>query len=320
MQFWEPPINMKTLAAMSLSKLSRKVLAPAKLNLFLFVTGKRSDGYHDLCTLFAKINLFDELIVEVGQGTGVVSMSCSATEVSGELSEGADNLCVKAARLFMDRFQADMMSRQACEPYFDISIHLDKHIPIGAGLGGGSSDAAAVLATLNEMTGKPFSMQELMEFGAQLGSDVPFFLLPHCAAIGTGRGTELRGCEIEPMWFLLVWPGFSISTKRVYEALVLTKQNKSPIFQALFSTNEIEWQNDLETAVMPAYPLLKELKVVLKELGAEQALLSGSGSTVYGVFSNKASVEAARHRIATHPFFQQDILRQQRIFVVNTTG
>lgn len=307
---------MKAVVAMSFSKISKKVLAPAKLNLFLFVTGKRADGYHDLCTLFAKINLFDELIVEVGQGTGVVSMSCS----SDELSVGADNLCVKAAKLFMDRFQAEMVSRQPHKSYFDIAIHLDKHIPVGAGLGGGSSDAAAVLAALNEMTGNPFNMQKLMELGAQLGSDVPFFLLAQCAAIGTGRGTELMGCEIEPMYFLLVWPGFSISTKRVYEALVLTKQNKSPIFQALFRANEIEWQNDLETAVMPAYPLLKELKVVLKELGAEQALLSGSGSTVYGVFSNKASAEAARQQIATHPFFQQDILRQQRVFVVNTTN
>ncbi len=292
--------------------LTKKVLAPAKLNLFLYVTGKRPDGYHDLCTLFTKISLYDELTLTVRPGSGVISMTCSAPE----LSVAEDNLCIRAARLFLKRLNNEPVTKP--KQRLDVSIHLDKRIPLGAGLGGGSSNAASVLSTLNEITGKPVTDQVLMELGGQIGSDVPFFLLPQTSAVGTGKGTRLEPCKIEPMWFLLLWPGFSISTRWVYKALVLTKQSKSHIFQALFRLDEVPWQNDLEAAVMPAYPILKELKRVLRDAGAEKALLSGSGSTVYGVFRDRQRTLAAQEQLAEHPIFQQNFLQGLRNFIVQS--
>jgi len=257
---------------------SLSLLAPAKINLFLIIKGHCSNGYHLIFTMFQKISLWDEIELSVSQGEkGDICLECKEST----LLSGSGNLAYQAAKLFLEKAGLNLR----------IKIILKKRIPIGGGLGGGSSDAASVLKGLNELAGFPFNEAFLHSLGCSLGADVPFFLLEAPAALGRGIGTELEVVHVPHGWYVLVYPDFSISTRWAYENYVLTGQDQGTIFDAEEVIKAAMWQNDLEQVISARYPEIDRIKEELMALGARAALLSGSGSTVFGSF---LSQEAAR--------------------------
>ena len=261
---------------------SLSLLAPAKINLFLLIKRRRPDGYHIIFTMFQKISLWDEIELSVGQCEKKrVYLEC----LGNKLTSGPDNLAYRAAELFLEKAGLDLA----------VKILLRKRIPIGGGLGGGSSDAASVLKGLNELTGFPLNVASLHSLGCSLGADVPFFLLKAPAAVGRGIGTELEVVDVPHGWYVLVYPDFSISTRWAYKNYVLTGQDQDTIFDVLEVIQTAMWRNDLEKVVIGKYPEIGRIKAELMALGAETALMSGSGSTVLGSFLSR---EAA-HRAAS---------------------
>ncbi len=247
--------------------MATKVLAPAKLNLVLKVLAKRPDGYHELFTIFQKVTLFDELILALTPEKEII------LETQGEVPTGEDNLCVRAAKLYQAR----------TNKIFGLKIRLTKKIPMAAGLGGGSSDAAAVLKFLNQHFGA-LSQEELMALGRRLGADVPFFLSPYSTALGRGIGEILSPWPTFPAWYVVVCPEVQISTAWAYQNLRLTTPCELPNYepdQPLWHQGLV---NDFEPLIFAAYPEIGRWKRRLKELGAKEALLSGSGASVFGVF------------------------------------
>ncbi len=260
------------------------LLAPAKINLGLLVRGRRPDGYHEIETVLQMVSLYDEIsIAEGGEG---IDLTLDAPG----LPEGEENLVVRAARLFCRELGKEPQLR----------IALKKKIPVGAGLGGGSSDAAATLAGLNRFWGNPLSRERLMALAVQLGMDVPFFLFS-ATALATGRGEILKALPspAPPLWVLLVHPVRKISTREVYEGLKLgltTKHKHISIRRfsvTTFKKGPSELPNDLERVTFKAYPLLREIKESLFELGALGGAMSGSGSTLFGIFPDREAAGAA---------------------------
>jgi 4-diphosphocytidyl-2-C-methyl-D-erythritol kinase len=249
--------------------------SPAKVNLFLKVLGRREDGYHEIATLMQKISLCDELDISLrGEGIRLRCPGCSLPEDEG-------NIVYRAARLFL--------TKARCSRGVDIT--LQKKIPIEAGLGGGSSNAATTLMILNELLGAPFSEGELMKMGAEIGADVPFFIFGK-TAWAFGIGDRLEAAEKVPkMWFVLLNPGFGLSTKRVYESLNLglTKEGIRFSIQTFLTAGEMAkgLHNDLEKAAARMHPLILELKQTLMDHGALGSLMSGSGATVFGLFAEE---------------------------------
>ena len=275
------------------------VRAPAKINLFLRVTGRRADGYHTLQTRMQKVGLFDLLKVQRG-GEGV-RLHC----VGADLPENADNLVHRAASLFLET-----VAQRRGRTLGGVKISLTKNIPIAAGLGGGSSDAAAALKALNSLFETGLTAGELAAMGLELGADVPFFLADTPAALAVGIGeiltpvAPLSGCFV-----LLVNPGFSVSTRWVYQTFALTKEEKTTIFEnfresadpagqpCLSATVEglpAALENDLETVTITRYPEIGRIKEELLAHGAVAALMSGSGPTVFALFSDQQAAETCR--------------------------
>lgn len=263
--------------------------APAKVNLFLKITGKRADGYHDLFSLMQKVSLYDDITLSVKEGDSINVR----TSGSGEVPEGEGNICHKAV--------VGVLSALGLKKAVDIKI--TKHIPVGAGLGGGSSDAASVIMALNEALDGRLSPKELARIALDCGSDVPFFLLD-TPAIARGRGEILEPITLPKYHYLLLNPGFGVSTAEVYGALGrldLTKPDEDNILICLrglkdtpsssTSTTKITdlLDNDLEGVVLnnDRYRPIAELKESLLEVGADGALMSGSGATVFGLFLDK---------------------------------
>jgi len=254
--------------------------APAKVNLFLQVLSKRSDGYHELATAMQPVKLFDDVIIRITEGSAIKTI-CSALD----LSPGNENIAAAAARLLLAEAGCDIA----------VEVEIDKRIPVAAGLGGGSSDAAAVLLGLNEMLDLSFSPGQLVELGARLGADVPFFIFSR-AAWATGIGTQLEPLGSLPnATYLLANPRMTISTAEIYRSLKLTRASEVASVKR-FSANTFEelrscLHNDLESVVLPRYPRVAEVKQALLDCGADGALMSGSGATVFGLF---AKLEAAQ--------------------------
>jgi 4-diphosphocytidyl-2-C-methyl-D-erythritol kinase len=253
------------------------VAAPAKVNLFLRVVGKRPDGYHDLETWMQKVDLCDVVGIRLSSGNEV-SCSCSDPALPGD----DRNLAVKAAKAF----------QEVCPAAADCSIRLQltKNIPMAAGLGGGSSDAGAVLRGLNSLFGEQFSSHELIELAKPLGADVPFFAINSGAVVAEGIGDVMYPVDsINDGFLVLVNPGFCVSTKWVYENLTLTRRAKNsklarfqlPRTLALLPPRLV---NDLECVTVAKYPEIMDIKHSLQRLGAVGTLMSGSGPTVFGVF------------------------------------
>lgn len=260
--------------------------APAKVNLNLHVTGRRQDGYHELITRMQKLDLCDRVKLELTE-SGDIELFCDSQEVGPDRS----NLAVRAARRF---FQIHEQSG----PH-GLRIKLDKQIPVAAGLGGGSSDGAAVLKGLNELFGFPFSEAELMDCGRGLGADVAFFLSDHPAVLATGIGDCLQEvATVDQYHYLLVNPGVRVATRWVYDNYRLTKKSDKFIFAGSLNTEQQEFapaalHNDLEAVTIARHPIIARVKELLMETGAAGALMSGSGPTVFGLYEDTRSLEAA---------------------------
>ncbi|MBI3615020.1 MAG: 4-(cytidine 5'-diphospho)-2-C-methyl-D-erythritol kinase [Candidatus Omnitrophica bacterium] len=279
--------------------------AYAKVNLYLDVLGKRPDGYHELVTLFERIDLADELTLEPIPGKEI-EIRCDDPQIPRDRS----NLAARAADSY----------RRALGISQGVRISLKKKIPVAAGLGGGSSDAAATLKGLQELNGNPLPQEELHRLAGGLGADVPFFLSPGPLALGRGRGDELHPLEVRPsLWHLLVFPSFPIPTKAVYQAYRLTapgpdvtlltralRDNHVPgICDLLF--------NALEPTVEALYPALLSVKAALRRAGLARPIVSGSGSTVMALCASQKEAS-----------FAAGFLREQepgwQLFVAGTRG
>lgn len=278
-----------------------KKLAPAKINLFLRVLGKRPDGYHDIFSLMQKITLCDELTFAPRSG-GIV-LKCP----NSDLPVSKDNLVFRAAE--------SVLSYAGCSS--GIEIILIKKIPAAAGLGGGSSDAAATLLAINEIYQLGLTKAVLMKLGAKLGADVPFFIFGD-SAFASGIGDQLTVWE-NPLKLniVLINPLFPLSTKLVYESLNLrlTKEQINYSIPRLSALSDIthEMHNDLETVSLKMHPELTELKQLLLRHGALSAMMSGSGPTVFGIFTDenkaKKTAEAIKKEVPRqfHVFFVQSL-------------
>lgn len=252
-----------------------KKLAPAKVNLYLKVLGKRPDGYHDIVTLMHRISLFDELEIHpLKQG---IVLRCP----DSSLPEGEENIVYRAAKAILSSTSSSS----------GVAITLRKKIPLAAGLGGGSSDAATTLTTIDKLFKLNLSKNTLIEIGAKLGADVPFFIFEK-PAWAFGIGERLKPIDALPVTSLvLVNPGFEVSTKMVYQNLnfKLTKklsEDSIPDFKKLPDIAHI-LHNDLEMVTLALFPALSEIKERLVKLGAQGALMSGSGPTVFGIFESE---------------------------------
>jgi len=294
---------------MALSK-KLKFKTPAKINLGLHIHKKRDDGFHELETLFQMVAWFDEVELEETQRN--VELFCDTPGIPNDET----NLVVKAARLLQNLFPGKCGG---------VKIKLKKNIPSGAGLGGGSGNAAGVLLALNVLWNLKIPRDDLISMASELGSDVPFFLMSPCA-IGTGKGEILQPVE-SPISFyiLMIYPGFPISTPWVYGnlKLKLTKSEnnisilKNFIMRSEFAQLGAALYNDLEPIVFKRYPEILRLKNELLNSGAEGALLSGSGSTVFGIFDNPeiakkalARFKGGKHRV----FLAKSITRFSEFF------
>ena len=274
--------------------------APAKINTCLHVLGKRADGYHELAMLMQPISLYDEISILVDSGSGI-EVICPGVEMPA----GADNITALAAKALLN--EANLSYR--------IEIRVEKNIPVAAGLGGGSSDAATVLMGLNEMLDLGFSREKLMAIGVTLGADVPFFMIGG-PAWATGIGDRLEEVGSMPdLWYVLVNPGVAVSTAWVYGNLMLTSPGDADKLRKFPRTAEDFVRllhNDLEPVTMRRYPVVGEIKQRLLESGAIGSLMSGSGPTVFGVFDSEESARNAASQLGKESSW--------RVFTVHPLG
>ena len=275
-----------------------RIFAPAKVNLFLRIVGQRSDGYHLLDSLMAPVSLYDAIEIQAErreQSESSITLTCDKPDLPTDQL----NLAYRAAVLIC----------RATETTATIRIDLQKNIPAGAGLGGGSSDAAAVLKALNRLLSLGLNVSQLCQLAAQIGADVPFFI-PCGLARVSGIGDILTPLAPLPRrWLVIVVPPFTVSTPWAYRRFDELFPNVEcrpadldvecrPADSTLQITAQ-QWPNvgvfvnDLEQAVLPEYPLIAHSKSQLLELGAEMALMSGSGSAVFGVFSEQLPAQQA---------------------------
>jgi 4-diphosphocytidyl-2-C-methyl-D-erythritol kinase len=245
--------------------------APGKLNLFLHVLGRRADGYHELQTAFRLIDRADRIHI--------------ARRDDGELRFtgpfGADNLCLRAARL--------LKQSSGCPLGADIA--LEKKLPVGGGLGGGSSDAATVLLALNRQWNLRLRRVQLQELGARLGADVPFFVYGR-NALGEGIGERLTALELPSAWYLVITPQVAVSTKEIFAA-ALTGESKRLKIPAFFPGRG---RNDLEAVVTARYPEVAAPLAWLRERAA-QARMTGSGACVFAEFASEAEARAIQSQM-----------------------
>lgn len=252
--------------------------APAKLNLFLHVTGQREDGYHTLQTLFQLLDFGDELSVST-RDDGELSLKCVGPQSLKDLPPD-DNLVLRAARLLRER--SDGTTGQA----LGADIILNKRLPAGGGLGGGSSDAASTLLALNHLWALNRSTPELATLGAELGADVPVFLRGHCAW-GEGTGDRLTPMELPARWYLVLHPGCAVCTAEVFRHPELTR-NSLPITIAAFFAGDT--RNDCENLVRRLAEPVDKALIWLQKFG--KAALTGTGACVFASFDNEAVARA----------------------------
>lgn len=268
-----------------------KILAPAKVNLFLRVLGKREDGYHFIDSLMVPVSLYDEIEIRKGaakKGRGSLTVTCHHPDVPN----GEKNLVYQAASLLLEKKGISA----------SITVRIRKNIPVGGGLGGGSSDAAATLVGLNRLLRLRYDRRELASLAAKLGADVPFFI-SGVPARARGIGERLRPVRSLPrLWMVLVYPRFPVSTGWVYRNLSakLTKHSEdSRIKSSLKGPAKLArlLVNDLEEVTLRRYPRIALLKGKLIQEGAAGALMSGSGSSVFGIFITESEAKEAFRRL-----------------------
>jgi 4-diphosphocytidyl-2-C-methyl-D-erythritol kinase len=242
--------------------------APGKLNLFLHVTGRRDDGYHTLESLFVPIDRGDTVTL-TPRADGIVSRSRGLSAIADE-----DDLAVRAARRL----------RAACAVNAGVDIAVSKRLPVGAGLGGGSSDAATVLLGLNRLWNLGLARTELMRIGAGLGADIPFFVFGE-PAFARGIGEILEPMSVPPTWFVVVTPPVEVSTALVFSARELTRNSQSAKMRVF---PEGYGRNDLQAVATGRFPGIAEcLEALASEAPASEARMTGSGASVFGVFSSE---------------------------------
>jgi 4-diphosphocytidyl-2-C-methyl-D-erythritol kinase len=246
--------------------------APAKLNLFLHILGRGQDGYHELQTLFQLLDWGDELRI-CSNNSGEISRVCNIDAIPE-----ASDICIQAAQLL----------KQQCGTSLGAHIDLKKRIPLGAGLGGGSSDAATVLVALNSLWHCGLSLQQLASLGLQLGADVPVFVHGH-SAWAEGRGEKLQAVSLGKTYYVLVFPAFSISTAQVFQHPRLKRDS---IAMELSETKLRTGRNDCEPIAMSLHPDLQKIMRDLEVWG--QPVMSGTGSTIFLQFEcKKSAIKAA---------------------------
>lgn len=251
------------------------VFPNCKLNLGLHITGKRADGYHNLETVFIPLNIQDALeIIPIANAKGFVEFTTSGLTINGD---GSDNLCVKAYHLLQKQF-TDLPA---------IQMHLHKAIPMGAGLGGGSADGAFALQLLNQLFNLQLNTAQLLEFALELGSDCPFFIL-NKPCFATGRGELMTPLELDmsAYKFVVVNPGIHISTAWAFAQIkpALPKYAIQEIIRLPIQQWKESLMNDFEAPVTKAHPAIAAIKEQLYHKGALYAAMSGSGSTIFGIF------------------------------------
>ena len=282
------------------------VSAPAKINVILRILSRRPDGFHNLWSMMQTVALEDEVQIRLRADRQDIQLMCDATQLAADRS----NLVHRAATEVLARAKQSI----------GLDINLRKRIPMGAGLGGGSSDAAATIIGLNHLLRLEWSPNQMADVGQLLGSDVPFFLFAPSAFVA-GRGETVRPVVVEgARWVVLVNPGFGVNTTWAYQELAATRTAVTPLSLAqreLDRQSRVSWaqliasaENDFEAPVFATHGKLWEIKRSLRAHGAEIALLSGSGATVFGVFADEA-----RARLAQAQFVSENLMN---VFVAPT--
>ena len=259
-----------------------QVLAPAKINLSLKILGRRSDAFHEIETVITPISLYDEIKVEKRSGKTGIVFRCDVPSVP----QGDDNLVVRAAKAFVAKAKIDAA----------ISIELQKKIPHGAGLGGGSSDAASTLLALNQLFETNLPREALSKIAETLGSDIPFFIF-QSAAVCKGRGELVTPLKLrQSRSLLLLKPGFAVSTSWAYHHWQASRE----ILRVSYATQEFGGQtfvNDLERPAFEKFVFLAQLKMwLLKQPEVGAALMSGSGSATFAVLRDDAEADHITER------------------------
>jgi 4-diphosphocytidyl-2-C-methyl-D-erythritol kinase len=271
------------------------VFAPAKINVILRILDRRPDGFHNLWSIMQTVSLEDEVQIRLRPERQDIQLRCDATQLAAD----RNNLVYRAA--------AEVLART--KQSIGLDIDLRKRIPMGAGLGGGSSDAAATILGLNQLLQLQWSPEKMAEAGQSLGSDVPFFLFAPSAFVA-GRGETVRPVIVEgERWVVLVNPGFGVNTKWAYQELAATRTAViplSPVQRDLDRQSRMSWaqlvaaaENDFEAPVFAAHGKLRDIKQNLLNYGAEIALLSGSGATVFGLFTDEARARLAETQFSS---------------------
>ena len=282
-------------------KAKMKLRAPGKVNLYLKIIGKRSDGYHLIDSLLVPIGLYDDVeITRVERDHRRVAVTCDDPMVP----PGPKNLALRAARLLLSQAGAKESVR----------VRIRKRIPVGAGLGGGSTDAAATLMGINRLLHLGYSSASLSRLGLSLGADVPFFLLGRPAIAG-GIGERLKAVAGLPdLWLVVLYPGFPVATRWVYENLnfKLTKAiRNTKLNLPRYSCEQLSrlLVNDLEATTIRRYPRIGYFKERLMDEGATGALMAGSGSSVFGIFDEEEGAKRAYRRLRTEERVRAYVVR-----------
>jgi 4-diphosphocytidyl-2-C-methyl-D-erythritol kinase len=263
-----------------------RLRAFAKINLGLDVIRRREDGYHEVRMIMQTIQMYDHLDMQIADKPGI-----TLTTNLNYIPVNENNLVHKAAKLLIEKYRIKQ----------GVSIELNKFIPVAAGMAGGSSDAAATLVGMNKLFHLKLSTRELMELGVNIGADVPYCVL-RGTALAEGIGEKLTPLAPMPECYVLIGkPGISVSTKFVYTNLKIDRSTHHPDIAGMIKSLEEgnlygvtqRMENVLESVTIPAYPVIEDIKDHMKAHGALNAIMSGSGPTVFGIFDDKEKAEAA---------------------------
>ncbi|MCW4152435.1 MULTISPECIES: 4-(cytidine 5'-diphospho)-2-C-methyl-D-erythritol kinase [Halomonadaceae] len=255
--------------------------APAKLNRLLHITGRREDGYHRLQTLFQIIDLCDQLTI-TSRDDGVIQLTSRMPGVAAD-----DNLIVRAAQLL----------QKVSGTRLGATLTLDKTLPMGGGLGGGSSDAATTLVGLNTIWQLGFSLDELAALGLQLGADVPVFVHGH-TAWAEGVGEQLTPVGLDTPWFVIIHPGVSVSTQAVFQDPQLTRDSRPITMARALQGGASEWRNDCEAVVKQHYPAIAQALDWLSQHAPSR--LTGTGACVFAAFEDAQTAHAVAEAAGHH--------------------
>lgn len=279
-----------------------RIKAYAKINLGLDVVRRLENGYHEVKMVMQTVGIYDVLEFHRTDGGIVI------TTDSGELPTDENNLIYKAAKLMMEKYHINE----------GVKIHLEKHIPIAAGMAGGSTDAAAALKGMNRLFDLGCSLKDLMELGVKIGADVPYCVMGG-TALAEGIGEKLTPLAPAPDCYVLVAkPDINVSTKYVYEHLDAQEISRHPDIDGMVEAIAEEslqgildrMENVLETVTVKAYPVIQTIKDRMKELGAINSLMSGSGPTVFGIFVEKDMARRAYDKLEEEQLAKQIFLTE----------